>query len=723
MKRLLYPKKEALGKRVFLFAFGLLIFLIHSSAVIAGTEVIYGDFDDRHQYFSLGADPYLLSADIPYYQEIATSICLITYKSNTASTTDGKTKLYLYGTLSKLILDKYDGTTQIKKVCDNTAFRNEYVLAPSATGSLINNNSILTAFHVVADFLSNDQIVCIFNYFKSSSGDFPVRFDSQNRPYVLVNTSDVYEVTNTSAQLIKGNGNSPYDFAVLTLSKNADVKQKRMCFYSGTGTDVLTTLGVNGYELFTWGFPMGLPMIFTDGAHLKRSDLFQVDMDLYKGNSGSPILVKNSIAFKYKIFGVVSEGNVDYAPSKGTICPTNCNCWVDNWIKPNSTATYENISFIDQITWVSGVANNSCSTIPWSKPVVEKPKPSTQKTRGQSLIFSFQTILNTNYYVSLTLKVSGKEFVRCSQTFGKNQNATIIMPFAPSNLNYNYKICYLSGANAIVLRSGSGITNASEWGTMDPNMAPLLANVQSEVFVGNATDYPYKTLQQAVTNAPSGYVLHLARGVYTENVTITKPLKIVGDNNGCALIVNMGSTPAITIQSNDVSIENVYFQNADATAAAIAMVNVTRCTLNNNFFTTGYSPAIVLKNNCTGNTVTGNFINGASTVYGIEVNTSTGNTLTNNTVDFGKNIFNFIGCTQQNNTVSGNLMSDIVWEGETVSSQINDIKAQNSITIRKDNINSGGKANFIAGKKIDVNSGTTIQSGSTVNITVDPSVH
>jgi hypothetical protein len=250
-----------------------------------------------------------------------------------------------------------------------------------------------------------------------------------------------------------------------------------------------------------------------------------------------------------------------------------------------------------------------------------------------------------------------------------------------------------------------------------------LANVQSEVFVGNATDYPYKTLQQAVTNAPSGYVLHLARGVYTENVTITKPLKIVGDNNGCALIVNMGSTPAITIQSNDVSIENVYFQNADATAAAIAMVNVTRCTLNNNFFTTGYSPAIVLKNNCTGNTVTGNFINGASTVYGIEVNTSTGNTLTNNTVDFGKNIFNFIGCTQQNNTVSGNLMSDIVWEGETVSSQINDIKAQNSITIRKDNINSGGKANFIAGKKIDVNSGTTIQSGSTVNITVDPSVH
>ena len=108
-------------------------------------------------------------------------------------------------------------------------------------------------------------------------------------------------------------------------------------------------------------------------------------------------------------------------------------------------------------------------------------------------------------------------------------------------------------------------------------------------------------------------------------------------------IINKNAlSPAITIQSNDVSIENVYFQNANASASSITLSSVTRCTIQNNFFTTGYGPAIVLQSNCTGNSITGNFIHGASAVYGIEVNASTGNALVNNNVEFGKNIFNFI---------------------------------------------------------------------------------
>jgi V8-like Glu-specific endopeptidase len=729
MKYLSNTIKKVSGKRLFLFVLSLLIAILPSSKVLADTNVIYGDYDDREQYYDLEIDTRLSATDIPYFKELATSVCMITLKSYTAVTLDGKTKLYLDGTLYDRILADYDGTAKLGKVCDNTHFKNEYMVPECGTGTLINNNSVLTAYHVVSDFVSKGSMICIFNYYKSKKDDFPVKFDdpvTKKKPYVLVNTSDVYDVSQTANQLIRGNYTAPYDFAVITLSKNADSKQKRMCFYSKT--DILSKLGVGGNEMFTWGFPMGLPMIFTDDSHLRDASNFKVDIDIYSGNSGGPVFVKinsnNTSDFNYKIVGVISSSkDQDYVPSPGSGCPTNCNCWVDNNIKPNQPADYITISFMDQINSVSGVLDNSC-TIPWVKPVVDPPTPSKQKTLGQSPVIKFTPNISAMHVIKMLYTQNNNEFYNnqiSGCTKGVQQNVT--MQFLPRDMKYTYQVWAIVsggvGGTVVLLTSGTGQASGLTWGSPNP---ALSTSIGAMAFVGNAPVYPYKTLKDAIANAPSGYTLHVARGVYNENVIITKPLKIIGDNNGCTMVVNKGTTPAITIQSSDVSIENVYFDNADGGGAAISLSNVTRCSITNNFITTGYSPAIVLQSNCTGNTITGNSISGASTIYGIVVNASTGNTLTNNVVDFGVDAFNFIGCTPQNNTVSGNTIANIVWTGQTVNSAINDVKAKNSITIRSDNINSGGKVNFIAGQKVNISPETKILPGAEVKIKIDPTL-
>jgi V8-like Glu-specific endopeptidase len=692
--KLLTIIKRMINKNLFLLTLGIAILILQTQNCLANIMGVYGGWDDREQYYEIENDSRLSKSDIPYYKELATGVCLITSKSQIAVSADGKSKMYLSNTLYNKILEDYDDTAKLKKVCDSTKYKDEYVVNPAATGTLINDNSILTAHHVVADMIFSGPVVCIFNYFKSNKSDFQVNFEnpsSKTKPYVLVNTSDVYDVTNTNVQLIKGNATPPYDFAVLTLSKNAAAKQKRMCFYSYR--DILSQLGVYNKEIFSWGFPKGLPMKFVDDAHLIRSDSFWVDMDLYRGNSGSPIFVKinsgNFASWKYKIVGVVSRGEFDYDTVKAPVNGVNCKCWTDNVIDSGAPTRHETVSFTDQIAWVSGVSDTSCS-IQWQKPPDVPPSPAKQKTRGEKPVINFKADKAGTFIIRLYYYLGGKEIASTNKggcLKGNSYNVT--MDWMPANQHYTYKIFNPDG-NELANYGGSSISKATVLGSLSKQN--LSSNTLAMAYIGNAPEYPYKTLQEAINNAPSGYTLHLARGEYNETVTITKPLTIIGDYDGSAMITSNGTSPAITIQSNNVSIENVYFQNSGFSGVAVALSNVTGCAIKNSFFS-GYTPAIVLKNGCTGDTVTGNFLWGASTQYGIEINASTGNTLTNNVIDFGWDIFNFIGCTPAANTVSGNSITTKIPEnspptapGKPSANVINEWQINLSWTASADNI-------------------------------------
>ena len=65
---------------------------------------------------------------------------------------------------------------------------------------------------------------------------------------------------------------------------------------------------------------------------------------------------------------------------------------------------------------------------------------------------------------------------------------------------------------------------------------------------------------------------------------------------------------------------------------------------------------------------------------------------------------------------------DVLYENKTTSTTQADVKAHNWIGISKDNLNSGTKTHFKAGTSITLLDGTTISNGSTVTLTIDPSL-
>jgi len=293
---------------------------------------VFGKYDDRIQYYKLddATNEKKWAQNKAYFKELASGVCLITdpadITSDGGSTT--KSRLYLYGTLSKAISDKYNGTP----TCDVLKFKNEFVVRISGTGSLIDNRKVLTAKHVSDDIESGEKRVCVFNYYKETETSLPSKWDSNKQQYYcVINTSDIYPVAKVIHLSISGGR----DWAVVELDKDVAATQKRLCYYKDTDIQDKIGVGSDGKELCALGFPSGLPLTFTDDGRQTNKTGFLTDLDLFQGNSGCPILVAPSAdannEYKYKIIALCSNGGTDWQLIKqndgGTVDNKPCDCY------------------------------------------------------------------------------------------------------------------------------------------------------------------------------------------------------------------------------------------------------------------------------------------------------------------------------------------------------------------------------------------------------------
>ena len=91
-------------------------------------------------------------------------------------------------------------------------------------------------------------------------------------------------------------------------------------------------------------------------------------------------------------------------------------------------------------------------------------------------------------------------------------------------------------------------------------------------------------LQDAIDKAPSGSILKLPAGVYGGNITIDKPLSIIGKESG-AIIDGGGNGTVITIKSSFVTLKNLKIINSGSRHenidSAIILSDAKQCEISN----------------------------------------------------------------------------------------------------------------------------------------------
>lgn len=78
---------------------------------------------------------------------------------------------------------------------------------------------------------------------------------------------------------------------------------------------------------------------------------------------------------------------------------------------------------------------------------------------------------------------------------------------------------------------------------------PLLAQPAGPVDGSEAR--PFHSLRAALDAAPSGALLHLGQGTYTERISISRPVVLLGRGSGRTRLVVQGAAPAISIAGTD----------------------------------------------------------------------------------------------------------------------------------------------------------------------------
>src|SRR5699024_8286892 len=88
------------------------------------------------------------------------------------------------------------------------------------------------------------------------------------------------------------------------------------------------------------------------------------------------------------------------------------------------------------------------------------------------------------------------------------------------------------------------------------------------------------SIQQQIDKATAGETIEITAGEHDESIIIDKPIRLVG-NEG-ATLVQQGSDPIITIQTDDAVIENLDLAYAnDGSEAAAIFINGDRNELKN----------------------------------------------------------------------------------------------------------------------------------------------
>ncbi len=153
----------------------------------------------------------------------------------------------------------------------------------------------------------------------------------------------------------------------------------------------------------------------------------------------------------------------------------------------------------------------------------------------------------------------------------------------------------------------------------------------TELLVGQ--EESYKTIQDAVNAASPGDTIIVARGTYSENVFVNKPLTIKSSDGAPSTIVQaaVSNKDVFSLAANDTRIEGFTVIGLQG-SAGISINHASRCVVTNNI-AYGNIRGIYLQSS-TGNDVSNN--NLTNNGYGVYLDYSLNNTIFNNVAAYEK---------------------------------------------------------------------------------------
>ncbi len=211
-------------------------------------------------------------------------------------------------------------------LCSDQSFLDELSVEHNCTAVLVRKDIIATARHCVPDDPSS--LVIIFDY----------RNGRTSAPGAPIPKNDIYRVDST----IKDH--QPQDWALLRLDRHVIGRNPITIRPPKPNTPYLTT----GEWVFAVGHPDGLPLKFSREGYVAETNFsagrFVTNLDLFYGNSGSPIFDRVDLAER-KMIGLVLLGKRDYIPRPDATCQEVFRCNSADGCEPREFALRADILY------------------------------------------------------------------------------------------------------------------------------------------------------------------------------------------------------------------------------------------------------------------------------------------------------------------------------------------------------------------------------------------
>lgn len=217
------------------------------------------------------------------------------------------------------------------QLCANERYVNQKSLG-ECSGFLVASNKLVTAGHCVPDLNSCRKNQWVFG-FKKNTEKFSIE--------------DVYSCKKIINQKYQYSKYEVSDYAIIELDR--EVTRREPLAIRKHGIVLPKT------PILTIGHPMGLPMKITDGAEVKRQNklekesplvsfyarghYFTANLDVYAGNSGSPVFNQNT----GKVEGIIIQGAEDFIYNEKE------QCMQSNHLSDNRLNSFEKVMRITKI--------------------------------------------------------------------------------------------------------------------------------------------------------------------------------------------------------------------------------------------------------------------------------------------------------------------------------------------------------------------------------------
>jgi V8-like Glu-specific endopeptidase len=193
-----------------------------------------------------------------------------------------------------------EGLPLSRRVCPAVRFA-EQVTVPNCSGFLVRPNILVTAGHCMAKAEDCSQNYWVFGFALQSQTDLN---------YQKVSPDQVYNCKKVIAR--RQEAFSAVDYTIIELDRPV---VNRTPLVLGFHLPVAI-----GQTVTMIGHPSGLPMKITDSASIlgvtNLDRTIETDLDLFHGNSGSPVFDTNS----KEVIGIMSNGHSDYIRDEEKLC-------------------------------------------------------------------------------------------------------------------------------------------------------------------------------------------------------------------------------------------------------------------------------------------------------------------------------------------------------------------------------------------------------------------